>query len=361
LKIDRWDAGVTEAGSSGGPLFNTQKQVIGTLTGGVATCRDPVKDYFERFDLAWNYKADSTKQLGYWLDPVKTGQLQLNGANFNVDENLCAAFTNLSDTDDYSLVSILNNGVFQGYWGGSNSVGITEIMERFAVPGNEQLSGISLGVGKINISGLKSKSEITVKVYNGTRVPEQLLYSQKIEIKNLTADAMNFIGFGQTVEPTDTFFVGFELSNLQPLDTFVVYQSLRKSYQPNSFYLKQNQVWSKFNDANPSGKSMANIFELVACNVHNITLDTPLVNHPMELLLFPNPANSSFRLETGQDITENSISVFNLLGQRVNAKVVKIQNRKAEVDLNGNIPGVYVVRFHYGDGFITRKVSYVPW
>ncbi len=362
LKIGRWDAGVTEAGSSGGPLFNPQKQAIGTLTGGVATCRDPVKDYFARFDLAWDYQADSSKQLKHWLDPVKSGQMQLDGANFNADENLCGAFTNLSDTDGYSLVSIRNNGVFQGYWGGSNSVGITEFMERFSVRGNEQLSGISIGVGKIKASGLKGNSEITVKVYNGNQLPEQLLYSQKIEIKNLTVGAMNFIGFSETVEPADNFFVGFELSNLQPLDTFVVYQSLRESSnQPNSFYLKQNQNWLKFNDANPDKKSMANIFELVACNIDNIMVDTPLINHPMHMVLFPNPANSSFVLEAGQDIPDNSISVFNLLGQKVKANVVKIRSRKVEVDLNGNIPGVYVVRFHYGDGFITQKVSYVPW
>lgn len=361
LKIARWDAGVTEAGSSGAPLFNTKKQVIGTLTGGVATCRDPIKDYFQRFDMAWDYKADSTKQLKYWLDPKETGQMQLDGANFNVNENLCAAFTNLNDSDSYNLVSIINNKVFQGYWGGSNNVGITEFMERFDISGNEQLSGISIGVGRIKTSNLKANSAITVKVYNGNLLPDKLLYSQNIEIKNLTADAMNFIGFNETVEPADNFFVGFELSNMQALDTFVVYQSLRQSHQPNSFYLKQNQVWSKFNDANPGKKSMANIFELVACNINKISVDTPLVNQPLDMTLFPNPANSSFVLEVGQDIPENSISVFNLLGQKVKVSVVKIQNRKAEIDLNGNIPGVYVVRFNYGTGIISRKVSYVPW
>ncbi len=361
LKIGRWDAGVTEAGSSGGPLFNTKKQVIGTLTGGVATCRDPVKDYFERFELSWDYKADSSKQLKYWLDPRKSGQMHLDGTNFNTDENLCAAFTNLTDIDSYDLVSIVNNGVFQGYWGGNNNVGITEFMERFDITGNEQLSGISIGVGKIKTSNLKANSTITVKVYNGNPLPDKLLYSQKIEIKNLTADAMNFIGFSESVEPADNFFVGFELSNMQPLDTFVVYQSLRESQQPNSFYLKQNKIWSKFTDANPGKKSMVNIFELVACNIDNIAVDSPLVKQPLEMILFPNPANSSFLLEAGQDIPENSISVFNLLGQKVNAKVDRIKNRKVEVDLNGNIPGVYVVRFHYGDGIVSRKVSYVPW
>ncbi len=54
IEIQRWEAGVTENGSSGGPLFNTDKKLIGMLTGGVATCANPVRDYFSRFDLSWD-------------------------------------------------------------------------------------------------------------------------------------------------------------------------------------------------------------------------------------------------------------------------------------------------------------------
>ncbi len=73
FKIERWDDGVTESGSSGGPLFNSSnKKIIGTLTGGYADCNDPTRDYFERLAMSWDYKSDSTKQLKYWLDPLKT-------------------------------------------------------------------------------------------------------------------------------------------------------------------------------------------------------------------------------------------------------------------------------------------------
>lgn len=361
LKISRWEKGVTEAGSSGAPLFNNNKKIIGTLTGGVATCLDPVRDYFERLALAWDYKSDSTKQLKYWLDPLKSGKSLLEGKQFNVDENRCGAFTNLTDLDTYSNVPIVNSGQFSGYWGGSNSFGISEIVEHFSVPGNEQLSGVSFGVGKLKTTGTNNQSEITVKVYNGSNLPETLIYSEKIKIKNLVANAMNFIGFSEIVEPKDSFFIGFELSNIQAADTFVIYQSLRKSYEINTTYVKKDNGWMTFNDANASGKSMANIIELVACNIDEISTDTPLVNNPMEILLYPNPTKSVFVLEAGQQILENNIHVFNLIGQEIEVKITKRTSRKVEINLEGNIPGVYLVRLKHENGYVTRKISFVPW
>ena len=262
LKIERWDFGVTEVGSSGGPLFNNDKNLIGTLTGGVATCSNPVRDYFERLSLSWNYKSDSTKQLKCWLDPIKSGVSSLSGKQFYEGADLCNAYTNLTDEDNHGNISIINSGQFSGYWGGTNSVGITEFMERFSIYGNEQLSGVSIGVGKIIDSPGGVDSEITIKVYNGNELPETLIYLDKVKIKDLAEDAMNFIGFNEIVEPSESFFVGFELSNMQPLDSFVVYQSLRPAYDENFFYFKKDGLWLDFKDSNPADNAMSNVFEL---------------------------------------------------------------------------------------------------
>lgn len=360
LKILRWDSGVTEAGSSGGPLFNPNKQLIGTLTGGEAECGNPINDYYERFDMSWDYRSDSSKQLKYWLDPLKNGAQALNGVQFNSDENLCGAFTHLTDIDTYGKIALTNSGQFAGYWGGSNSAGITEFMERFSIPGNEQLSGVSMGVGKVSAAGINNQSKITLKVYNGNSRPQQMIYSQEVRIKDLVPNAMNFLGFNEMVEPADTFFVGFELSHVQSPDSFVIYQSLRASYEKNGFYLKQNNNWLKFNDANPNGKSMVNVIELVACNIDNLT-DSPDVNVPLEIMIYPNPTSSEFIIESGKEIDENSIGVFNMIGQAVNVKNYRIALNKMEINLAGNIPGVYLVRFKSDNRLITRKISFVPW
>ena len=362
IKVLRWDAGVTEAGSSGGALFNTDKNVIGTLTGGLATCSNPVKDYFERFELSWDYKSDPTKQLKYWLDPENSGATSLNGKRFYTGEEYCMAITNLTDDDEHATIPLTVSGQFRGYWGGTNNLGIKEFAERFNVPGNEQLDGISLGIGKI-VRETGSTAQIKVKVYEGNLLPENVIYSQTLNIRNLVADAMNFIGFSETVEPVDDFFVGFELTNMQPTDTFVIYQSLRSKEKENFFYYKSGNQWFDYKVENNGQNSIANVFELVACNVDSEVepQDTFLVDDPLGILVYPNPANSFITLEAGQDILLEKIGVYNLLGKAVDAKFDKTKSRKVRIDLSGNVPGIYFIRFDNGINFVTKKVSFVPW
>ncbi len=363
LKIERWEVGVTENGSSGGPLFNPDQNLIGTLTGGAATCSNPVRDYFSRFELAWELKPDSGRQLKYWLDPTNSGISALQGKRFYEDENLCLSFTHLDDEDQHQSVPLHSDEGFSGYWGGTNNVGISEFVERFSIYGNEQLSGISLGIGKLKISNEEpfTEREITLKVYNGNKKPETLIYSQVVNLKALVADAMNFIDFTEQVEPADTFFIGFELSNLLPTDSFAVYQSVRPAEKENFFYFKQDGFWESFKNANTDNFSMVNVFELLACNTDGLVIDTPLVNNPMEALIYPNPARSPFTFETGQTIDPAKINVYNLIGQEVDAKLMDPFDKKIQIDLSGNIPGIYFVRFESEIGIISKKVIWAPW
>lgn len=361
LKILRWEKGVTEAGSSGGPLFNMDQNLIGTLTGGIAVCGNPVRDYFERFSMSWDFKSDTTKQLKYWLDPLNTNDQTLNGNQFYAIEEACETFTNLNDNDTYKTVSLIESDEFSGYWGGTNSVGITEFVEQFSIYGNPQLSGISFGIGIIDLGNSNSTSEITIKVYNGDKLPETLIYSENILIKDLVEDAMNFIGFSEIVEPNDTFFVGFELSNMQSLDSFVVYQSLRPANTDNFLCFKQNNLWYNFEEENMGYNSMANVFELIACNIDDTVSDTPIVENPLEIYVFPNPADGVFNLKSGSKIIAENITVHNLIGQLVKIQTTNVNDFQIKINLTGNVPGVYFIRVHTTEGFVSRKVSFVPW
>ncbi len=73
--------GVTEGGSSGSPLFNQDGLIIGSLTGGDASCTQPDSpDYYGRFWASWNPSgSDSAGQLEYWLDPALTHETVLPG------------------------------------------------------------------------------------------------------------------------------------------------------------------------------------------------------------------------------------------------------------------------------------------
>jgi hypothetical protein len=361
LKILKWEGGTTEQGSSGGPMFDQNKLVKGTLTGGSAVCGKSVDDYFARLALAWDYKGDSTKQLKYWLDPLKTNPATLEGKQFYTEEDLCGSFTNLTDIDSYALVPVRNGSAFAGYWGGSNSVGITEITEKFTNEANLHLKGLSLGVARIKNALKNQNSEITIKVYNGTSFPDQLIYSQTVNTSSLVSDAMNYIPFNETVKPDNEFFAGFEISNVSAPDSFAIYQSLKASTFTNTCYIKKNNQWNSFTDLNTEKKTMTNIVELVVCNINDLNTDTPMVADTFMMEIYPNPVQTTFTVETGQEITEQQLTILNLAGQQVRFGVNRISENKLKVDLRGNVPGIYFIRYNADKKFITEKVSFVPW
>jgi len=75
---------VTSSGSSGAPLFNSSKQIVGTLTGGSSYCDEPDEpDYYGKFSYHWSSNGTtSDKQLKPWLDPTNTGATYINGINY---------------------------------------------------------------------------------------------------------------------------------------------------------------------------------------------------------------------------------------------------------------------------------------
>ena len=69
-----FDIGITNGGSSGSPLFNNKKQIIGQLHGGSDNF-----DIYGKLSFSWAYKPVGYPSLLKFLDPDSTGTLELNG------------------------------------------------------------------------------------------------------------------------------------------------------------------------------------------------------------------------------------------------------------------------------------------
>jgi lysyl endopeptidase len=357
-KILRWDVGTTEIGSSGGPCFNKDEQLIGTLSGGAANCPDPVNDYFARFDLAWNYKPDSARQLKYWLDPLGSNPIYLNGRQFNSGEQLCQGYTNLKEGDTHKLLKAANPA--GGYWSGTNKDGIIEIADKFSIPGKEKLSGVSIGVGKKVQGNQGNNSYITLKVYNlNGKIPVLLAIKDSVFLKNLASNAMNYVKFNTVVEPGDSFLVAINFDNIKQGDSLAIYQTVRSSTTANSFWLKRNSSWVPFNEISPSFASGSLAFEVLACNIGGFTTDTLYLNQKVPILVWPNPAVSNFHIQTSEDIKEDRVFVYNLRGQLVNCRIVRSYPRHIEVYMAGNPAGIYFVSTEIGGKLYRSKVLLV--
>ncbi|MBC8006144.1 MAG: trypsin-like peptidase domain-containing protein, partial [Verrucomicrobia bacterium] len=176
-KILRWDTGVTESGSSGGPLFDQDNLLVGTLTGGSATCSVPTNDFFSKFALAWSYRREQNRQLKTWLDPVNSNAEKINGHDPNIGETLCQPITNFKNADFHDALQIREGGVHKGYYGGTNSAGFTDFAELYKFSESCEIQGVSLGIAKAKTNPLFAESMINVRVYEGENEPVTLLYS----------------------------------------------------------------------------------------------------------------------------------------------------------------------------------------
>ncbi|MBP1629544.1 MAG: protease [Bacteroidetes bacterium] len=78
--------GITEGGSSGSPLFNSNGLIVGTLTGGYSDCSataDMKYDFYGKMSYHWRSNGTTpNKQLKYWLDSLNTGALVFSGDDY---------------------------------------------------------------------------------------------------------------------------------------------------------------------------------------------------------------------------------------------------------------------------------------
>ena len=79
LIVPYWNVGATESGSSGAPLFDRQRRVVGQLRGGAASCSNSQYDAFGWFRYSWTGGGTPGTRLKDWLDPGSTNLLFLDG------------------------------------------------------------------------------------------------------------------------------------------------------------------------------------------------------------------------------------------------------------------------------------------
>lgn len=75
IRIEDWDVGTTEPGSSGSPLFNAEHRVVGQLHGGYASCSSQTADWYGRLSVSWEGDGTESTSLKSHLDPAGTGDV----------------------------------------------------------------------------------------------------------------------------------------------------------------------------------------------------------------------------------------------------------------------------------------------
>ncbi len=99
--------GVTEGGSSGSPIFDSDGLIVGDLTGGSSYCSTPDSpDLYGKFSYSWESNGTlPEEQLKPWLDPINSGDTSIQG------RNQCGASGVYADFSWTPVIVVLNQPV----------------------------------------------------------------------------------------------------------------------------------------------------------------------------------------------------------------------------------------------------------
>jgi len=114
LIVPDWDIGTTEPGSSGSPLFDQDKRVVGQLHGGGAACGNNAYDSYGWFAISWEGGGTPETRLKDWLDPDDTGMLILDGKDGSFALTLSGNVSEICATDDVTSFEVSANNTFNG-------------------------------------------------------------------------------------------------------------------------------------------------------------------------------------------------------------------------------------------------------
>lgn len=83
IRVADWDLGTTEPGSSGSPIYDPERRIVGQLHGGFAACGNDEPDWYGRINISWDGRDTDSSGLKSWLDPISLGSLAIDGIPVN--------------------------------------------------------------------------------------------------------------------------------------------------------------------------------------------------------------------------------------------------------------------------------------
>ncbi|HRS54057.1 MAG TPA: trypsin-like serine protease, partial [Bacteroidales bacterium] len=306
---------VTEGGSSGSPLFNSNGLVIGDLTGGSSYCQSPYNtypDYFGKFSYSWASNGTTAdKRLKDWLDPDNTGATTLQGKYCGSTpppppSNTCDTVSNIQAGEQLTMYGFQQQW---GTWAGHGGYYDDKFADYHSgTTQNTKLHGLFLAVGKAYPA--TSSSKITVKVWGPGSVPGTELASKDVLINTLTPLQWNYVPFNSPVTVGNSFYVGFQIYYNTPSDTFAVYNVVNRQSGLNTAFTYENGAWHAWSEWNMY--SSLGIYAVVCPT----TTEIKEFNPENDIVLFPNPSKGQVYIEPYFQDNDNmlNVSVYNDLG-----------------------------------------------
>ncbi len=318
---------VTEGGSSGSPLFNNYKQIIGTLSGGAASCSNTEgPDYYGRFDFHWDKNGSTNNfMLKPWLDPAGTNPETLNGYDPNNSHEGESIFFEGFES------SSIPAGWSQEHITGSKNW-LTGVGNEAGYP-SAAYEGSSNAYFKVESSS--QQGYITRLITPSINIPSDRTAVLSLYLHNQVwqGDQDKFRIYYKN--STDGDWVLFEATN-DNLDSWTY-----KSYylpNPTSNYKIAFEAIAYWGH----GVCIDNVNVGLLTGIHTQDIETPKAQ------IYPNPAQDIINISVFTDSPKYKISLLSIHGNVV--KETSMQQNLKTIDISGLSAGIYFIRIS-GDSF----------
>ena len=352
-KVLVWDVGTTEDGSSGGPLFDQNRRIVGSLTGGEASCGNSVNDLFQMFSASYDsYNTDSL-QLKKWLDPDNTGIKYIDG--FESVNSL-----NISDKLFLHHFDPMENKAFVtadgGYVSGNNVYEDIAKAEYFSKTELDGRNYVVSGSAFFYLAKGSDETEIEFFIMDEQEgKPGDKIGSKHISLKDIKEDvdsvrATEFdfyppisintpVYFGVTLPQTNGDSLALFNTDLEP--------EINYAWEQNSM-----GEWLPYSSDNSWGGNWINYIGI------EVGLGTDITNESEQkefLKLYPNPVYEALTIVVLANTKIEFISVYNSLGRLIS----RVNNVNNTTNIRLNVldwdNGFYIVRAKTPKGIITSK------
>lgn len=358
-KVLRWDEGTTEGGSSGSPLFNQDKRVVGYLTGGEAVCGNSVNDYFGRMDIAYDRNPDFYGRLKPWLDPGRTGALVLDGRDpYAETRSTIDTICNCTGEERYLTAY---EAPATGYSTGYNSDSIVMYAEKFTVEPGKEMTEVIMEIGDSRM--ITNLDSVTIYLMTGLNEPGSVIARKTIFLKETQDSTGLSFDFFSPLPLPEAFFISWHLwyaeNAADEQQQFAVFHGSTVTVQENTAWFKDNVNWYPFND-HPSFPGPLNMCVKVLTADSTVSSSHDSIFGSTELVkLYPNPVSERLTIKMLDNIFgEVKYSLVNSMGIKLMQGYFYPDGYDSiyEIDLSALPPGFYYLVLENNDSYSSHKL-----
>ena len=361
-EVGIWNTGVTERGSSGSPLLDREKRVVGTLTGGESYCdRQRGPDYYASLSKFWDVEEslDNPNPISYYLDPAELQTRQMGGFN-TYKERPYTNSHNFKPNDKAEKLLFQQIPLFST----NNSFGYTEFAEQFYVEGKTKLRGVFISSPAVsNISNMN----LRIKVYTGEEQPERLVHEQPFNYsykyfsnpsfptapRDMNYSVENYIQFSRELEVSGLFYISYSDISGTPSGFTTFNAEPRKIGEGivSTAWMKNGSGWirSSENIENPVNTA----FLIAPYVIGNVSTSVDPEKEHYKLVVYHSNKVRRIVIESNYELVEWEI--FYSSGIKIHHEIIGISKNIDTYSSAHLVKGVYIVRVKTIDGTISTK------